>query len=96
LVTGSLKIVNNFNETGEDENYLLALNYIKSKSKMDVSIVDMTQLDTVKQETTTELATSNQIKKDTVLGDKKLSNDDIVKIAYEDAKDVDIEAKEML
>ena len=94
LVTSRLKIKNSFGAKNEDENYLLALNYIKNKSKLDVSLIDLSPIDSSKAEAATNLTAGVQ-KSDTILSDKKLSNDDIVKIAYEDAKDVDAEAKQL-
>lgn len=94
LVTSRLKIKNSFGGTNEDENYLLALNYIKNKSKMEVSLVDLSPIEPSKPDTETDSADVAQ-SAGTAATDKKLSNEDIIKIAYEDAKDVDAEAKEL-
>lgn len=94
LVTSRLKITNSFGGTNEDENYLLALNYIKNKSKMEVSLVDLSPVDSSKSDISAD-STTTAGKSEVVAADKKLSNEDIIKIAYEDAKDVDAEAKEL-
>jgi hypothetical protein len=99
--TDKLVIKNSFDTPVDDGNYLLALNLIKEKSKLDVtSSADLnkdTALTRVEPPTNTEETGTKPTKSDSTIAsttpnNAKLSNDDIVKIAYKDANDVDTEA----
>jgi hypothetical protein len=92
--TGKLSVNNKFEEAGNDENYLSAINLIKEKSKMEVNVNDVAVDNTTKPGNTGDETTGEK----SPGGTKKpanLSNDEIVKIAYNDAKDVEKEAKEL-
>ena len=94
--TGKLSVKNRFDEPGSDENYLSAINLIKEKSKMEVNVNEVAA-ENFKTNGTSEETTSGDKSSGTKKGTKptNLSNDEIVKIAYSDAKDVEKEAKEL-
>ena len=93
IATGKLLINNYFDEPISESNYLLALNLIKEKAKLEVSAggpelfigPNSNSLDASGTE-------SGEIK---TSGNKKLSNDELVKIASEDAEDAQKEAKDL-
>ena len=92
--TDKLIVKNSFDQEIDDSNYLLAMKYIKEKSKMDVSPVESVTTDASKEiDTVSAQLASNQNKNTTTT--TGLTNDDIVKIAYNDAKDVETEAKDL-
>jgi hypothetical protein len=98
LGTDKLIIKNLFDEVLDDASYLLALNFIKEKSKMEVSDISASvnsSAATVKDvaSETAVAATTNKDK--TIPTSIKLSNNDIVKIGYADAEDVAKEAKDL-
>ncbi len=98
LGTDKLIIKNLFDEVLDDASYLLALNFIKEKSKMEVSDVNASlnsSAATVKDvaSETAVAATTNKDK--TTPNSTKLSNNDIVKIGYADAEYVAKEAKDL-
>jgi len=91
--TGKLIITNYFDEPVSESNYLLALNLIKEKAKLEVNASgpelfigpNSNSLDTSGVDNGEIKASSN----------KKLSNDDLVSIAKEDAEDVQKDAKDL-
>ncbi|MBA3972075.1 MAG: PD40 domain-containing protein, partial [Bacteroidetes bacterium] len=101
-----LIIKNLFDEVLDDASYLLALNFIKEKSKMEVSSNDNGQSNAssstkdstassdlaIKTNTNTSKTTDNTGKTNPA---NNLSNADIVKIGYSDAADVAKEAKDL-
>ena len=89
-----LQIKNSFDQEIDDSNYLLAMQYIKEKSKMDVSPVEAVTNEASKETETTQEVVSNKTTT-TAKTNTSLTNDDIVKIAYNDAKDVAKEAKDL-
>ena len=102
LAADKLIIKNSFNEPESDTTYMLAVNFIKEKSKLDVSPVTETnpEVAAVKEQNPTAqendinqqpniAKTNTAAKADTVKTTPQLSNDDIVKIAYKDAEDAD-------
>lgn len=96
--TDKLIIKNMFDEEMDESSYLLALNFIKEKSKMDVNTSEQTNTTTSeKKDSITD--PSNQetlaVDKTKVAPNLKLTNDDIVKIAYADAADVEKEAQDI-
>lgn len=101
LVSNKLIIKNLFNEPAADTSYLLALNLIKEKAKLEVGgTTDFAVNDTSKTETvvatpvdTASLASSKN-NTGTTTG-PELSNEDIIRIAYKDAKESETEAKEL-
>ncbi len=85
-------IVKNIFETGEgDANYLMALKFIKEKAKLNVNVNEVA--------TATKPETKN-IQPEAVVKNSKpkpgtpLTNEDIIKIANDDAKSVEAEAKD--
>jgi hypothetical protein len=95
--TGKLTVKNSFDQPASDDNYLSVISLIKEKSKMDVNVNEVAAENPSKTNGTGEDATADN---KTVPGkaEKKptnLSNDEIVKIAYTDAKEVEKEAKEL-
>jgi len=98
LGTDKLIIKNLFDEPVDDASYLLAMKYIKDKSKMDVSSAN--EIAAANNKTTTNETTTNKNTENTTTNENKnqpvnISNSDIVKIAYNDAKEVETEAKEL-
>jgi hypothetical protein len=94
--TGKLLVKNSFDQPASDDNYLSVISLIKEKSKMDVNVNDVALDNPAKTNGTTDDATADM--KTPGKPEKKpvnLSNDEIVKIAYTDAKDVEKEAKEL-
>lgn len=91
--TGKLNVKNSVEEPSNDENYLSAINLIKEKSKMEINVNEMA-LDNSGKTTSGD---ENNSDKPISTGTKpaNLSNEEIVKIAYNDAKDVEREAKEL-
>jgi hypothetical protein len=95
--TGKLNVKNSFDQPASDDNYLSVISLIKEKSKMDVNVNDVPAENPSKTNAAGEDATTDNT---TTPGkaEKKptnLSNDEIVKIAYTDAKEVEKEAKEL-
>jgi hypothetical protein len=102
--TDKLVIKNMFDGVIDDANYLNALALIKEKSKMEVSTV-------VVENTTPETSVNNRAdttnayfkekngfavnENKSAEPNKTLTNNDIIKIAYDDAKDVAAEAKDI-
>lgn len=100
LVTNKLIIKNLFNESAADTSYLLALSLIKEKAKLEVgSSTDFAVNDTSKTETATPVDTASlasaKNNTGTTTTGAELSNEDIVRIAYKDAKESETEAKEL-
>jgi hypothetical protein len=98
LLSNKLIIKNFFNEPVADTNYMLALNVIKEKAKLEVvGATDFAVNDTSKTETaaTTPVDTAALATNRTTTAGAELSNEDIVRIAYKDAKDSETEAKEL-
>lgn len=93
--TGKLSVKNHFEEQGGDENYLSAINLIKEKSKMEVNVNDVATDNPSKTNTDETTAGTKPAGSKTGTKPANLSNDEIVKIAYADAKDVEKEAKEL-
>lgn len=93
--TGKLNVKNKTDESGGDENYLFAINLIKEKSKMEVNVNDVAVDNPSKTNGTDETTPSGEKPVKTGTKPTNLSNDEIVKIAYADAKDVEKEAKEL-
>ncbi|MGZ4056168.1 MAG: hypothetical protein ACXVPM_14755, partial [Bacteroidia bacterium] len=96
--TDKLIIKNMFDEEMDESSYMLALNFIKEKSKMDVNASETSTAASTPKDTT---AVDNS-DKTTAVADKtkvapgtKLTNADIVKIAYSDADDVEKEAQDI-
>ncbi|MFL5762805.1 MAG: hypothetical protein ACJ77K_02615 [Bacteroidia bacterium] len=97
LGTDKLIIKNMFDEVLDDASYMLALNFIKEKSKMDVNAGDAgtaTASGAVKDKDTTGQAGSTAVKGNPT-SPTKLSNNDIVKIGYADADEAAAEAKDL-
>lgn len=98
LGTDKLIIKNLIDDVIDDANYLLALNFIKEKSKMDVRDIiasantSASNLKDTSLETNATVKTNNAIATST---NTKLSNNDIVKIGYADAEYVSKEAKDL-
>jgi hypothetical protein len=95
--TGKLSVKNSFDQPASDDNYLSVISLIKEKSKMEVNVNEVAAENPSKTNGTGEDAT---VDNKTTPGktEKKptnLSNDEIVKIAYTDAKEVEKEAKEL-
>jgi hypothetical protein len=96
--TEKLLVKNSFDESVDDNNYLLALNFIKEKAKMDVNANEamfkdtpvVTDPSTVKKDTV-----STALKTDDTKIAASITNVELVKIAYDDAEDVQKEAKEI-
>lgn len=96
LGTDKLIIKNLFDEVLDDASYLLALNFIKEKSKMDVNVNDASASNasaTKDPESTTDATATT--KDNAATNTTKLTNDDIVKIGYSDAEEVAKEAKDL-
>ncbi|MBL0329163.1 MAG: PD40 domain-containing protein [Bacteroidetes bacterium] len=96
LGTDKLIIKNLFDEVLDDASYLLALNFIKEKSKMDVNVNDASASNTSTTkdaDNATDVAATT--KDNTTTNTTKLTNDDIVKIGYSDAEEVAKEAKDL-
>ncbi|MCC6837483.1 MAG: PD40 domain-containing protein, partial [Bacteroidia bacterium] len=103
LGTDKLLIKNLFDEPVDDANYLAVIKVLKEKSKMEVSTAqeiaeaktaaaanaNNNQNNETANANTQEEAASNAKTQPT-----NLSNEEIVKIAYNDAKDIETEAKE--
>lgn len=121
--TDKLIIKNLFDEPVDDQSYLLALNFIKEKARLDAGVdaanaaaaknnsgnegnnssqenvakTDNTSAGNAKiteNSTTDNAKTADNNAKSNVTG-KGLSNDAIVKIAYDDAKETENEAKDL-
>lgn len=91
--SGKLNINNKISEPGNDDNYLSAISIIKEKSKMDINVNDVAIDNPTKTTTGEEAGSDKPTSKSTKPAN--LSNDEIVKIAYSDAKEVEKEAKEL-
>ncbi len=93
--TDKLEVKNFFDEAIDDNNYLSALNYIKEMAKMDVNANETIGRKAAEQDTL-------KAGKDSVLSriaepgsGQSMSDNALVKIAYDDAADVQKEAKEI-
>lgn len=104
LGTDKLIIKNLFDEPVDEQSYMLALNFIKEKSKMEVNANDAANSASVSK--TDNNAADNKTQEKTIADNSqntaktnstaaKLSNDDIVKIATDDAKETEQEAKDL-
>ncbi len=94
LVTDKLLVKNEIAEANSDKNYLFALNFIRQKSKMDVVALDLAAANDAKT-AADSAALAASLAKTTPKTNTQLSNDDIVKIAYRDARTADTEAVNM-
>lgn len=95
--TDKLLVKNFFDEAVDDNNYLLALNFIKEKAKMDVNANEAMFRDTqpaVTQETKKDSIPATPAQVDTKTS-ASITNAELVKIAYDDAEDIQKEAKEL-
>ena len=91
-----LIIKNLFDEPISDSNYLLAINVIKEKSKLDISpVTTLSNTETPLDETASATEKDTVQEAEVVKTNTKLSNDDIVKIAYQDANVADTEATDI-
>ncbi|MBN8704026.1 MAG: PD40 domain-containing protein, partial [Bacteroidetes bacterium] len=95
-----IQVKNKFDQAPSESNYMLALNFIKDKAKMDVNTNEAVYSSVqttapVVQASVDTLAKSTASVVDSVPATTKptISNKDIVKIAYEDAKEALEEAK---
>jgi len=99
--TEVLTVKNFFDEAIDDNNYLLALNFIKEKAKMEISANESASKEsgTVKVSVTKPDSTLNLqnslTNSATPKPDGSISNSDLVKIAYDDAAEVQKEAAEL-
>lgn len=98
LGTDKLIVKNLFDEAVDDASYLLALNFIKERSKMDVSSnpaenASPSTNETASNDTEANKEAGNAAEKGNKNG--SLSNDQIVKIAYDDAQDTRKEADDL-
>ncbi|MBK7183655.1 MAG: PD40 domain-containing protein [Bacteroidetes bacterium] len=99
--TDKLIVKNLFDEEVDDASYMLAMKLIKEKSKLEASsaaeIAEAKNNTAATAQTTTETNTAST-EQDGTANSKttptNLSNEEIIKIAYSDAKDVETEAKE--
>jgi hypothetical protein len=92
LPSDRLLIKNLFDEAISDSNYLLAINVIKEKAKMDVIPSTESGISTSKEDSVSASETAIVQQTTTPKTTKTLSNDDIIRIAYNDASIVDTEA----
>lgn len=96
LETDKLNIKNLFDEAISDSNYLLAINVIKEKSKLNVTpVTELSINNTAKEDSVSAPETAIVQQNTTTKTNTKLSNDDIVKIAFNDANVVDTEATDL-
>lgn len=96
IETDKLQIKNLFDEAVSDSNYLLAINVIKEKSKLNVTpVTELAVTNTAKEDSLSTNETASVEQPATTKINAKLSNDDIVKIAYKDATVVDTEATDL-
>lgn len=97
MVSDKLHITSHFTDAPSDTSYLMVINLIKERSKLDVTPVISEPLVTdVSTGTDTEVATNTSTPVDTTHKvSPTLSNEDIVRIAYRDAKETEAEAKEL-
>ncbi|MBL7883124.1 MAG: PD40 domain-containing protein, partial [Bacteroidia bacterium] len=103
--TSKLLVKNMFDETADDASYMLAMKLIKEKSKMEVaSALEIAEAKnnsntkpTLAEETNSKSNTSVAQNKNNSTGNQSssLSNNEIVKIAFDDAKEIEKEAKEL-
>lgn len=95
--TDKLVIKNLFDATPSDTSYLLAINLIKEKSKLDVGVIvpDFAATEPEKAENGNDTSSLAVAKAATTTAVRELSNEDIVRIAYRDAKESEAEAKEV-
>ncbi len=102
LGTDKLIIKNLFDEPVDDANYLAVIKVLKEKSKMEVStaqeIADAKNAAANANNNQANETANNNTQEENASNSKtqptNLSNEEIVKIAYNDAKDVETEAKE--
>ncbi|MBI2269798.1 MAG: PD40 domain-containing protein [Bacteroidetes bacterium] len=95
--TDKLLVKNFFDEAVDDNNYLLALNFIKEKAKMDVNANEAMFRDpqpAATQETKKDSASTATAPVDAKTS-ASITNAELVKIAYDDAEDIQKEAKEL-
>ncbi|MDF2436561.1 MAG: WD40-like beta Propeller containing protein [Bacteroidota bacterium] len=107
--TDKLIIKNLFDEPVDDQSYLLALNFIKEKARMEAGVDAANAAAAAKNNASADEGNNNSTANNTEkAGDNKtgdnskstpsgasLSNDAIVKIAYDDAKEAETEAKDL-
>lgn len=100
LGTDKLIIKNLFDEPADEQSYLLALNFIKDKAKLEAG-TNETPTSVAKTENANDNSTGQNNVSKTEDNNKtnttptKLSNNDIIKIAYDDAKEAETEAKDL-
>lgn len=108
LGTDKLIVKNLFDEPVDDQSYMLALNFIKEKSKMEINAnetgnnasiakTENNAADNKTEEQNTAIDSGNKTdnsSKNTATA-AKLSNNDIIKIANDDAKEAEKEAKDL-
>jgi hypothetical protein len=99
--TDKLIVKNLFDEEVDDSSYMLAMKLIKEKSKLEASsaaeIAEAKNNTAATAQTTSETNTASTEQEGTANSKTtptNLSNEEIIKIAYSDAKDVETEAKE--
>jgi hypothetical protein len=100
VATDKLIIKNLFDESLSDTSYMLSLALIKEKSKLTISppvdFANTTDIDKTQTNAVDSATIASNTKKDTsAVYVKELSNEDIVRIGYRDAKETEAEAKEV-
>ncbi len=95
--TEKLMIKNFFDESVDDNNYLLALNFIKEKAKMEVNASEILTKDVTAVSTAPQDSKNDSVSGSTseIKPSGSISNTELIKIAYDDAADAQKEAKEM-
>lgn len=100
VASDKLIIKNFFDESLSDTSYMLSLALIKEKSKLTISppvdFANTTDIDKPQTNAVDSAIIASNTKKDTTaVYVKELSNEDIVRIGYRDAKETEAEAKEV-
>lgn len=100
VTSDKLVIKNFFDESLSDTSYMLSLALIKEKSKLTISppvdFANTTDIDKPQTNAVDTTTIASNTKKDTAaVYVKELSNEDIVRIGYRDAKETEAEAKEV-
>ncbi|MEW6467281.1 MAG: hypothetical protein AB1458_00065 [Bacteroidota bacterium] len=92
--TEVVKIINKFDQNVSDADYLSAMEYIKQKSKLNVNYNQTTASNELPEDSLDDSGTTVSNGKDP---DTKTdyTNEELIKIAYDDAKDVQKEANEL-
>ncbi len=97
--TNKLLLKNRFDEELGEASYLSTLDIIKEKSKLDATITapEQTSVGLTKDSVAVDSITKNKLAtaKPKIAANTKLTNSDIIKIAYADAADVEQEAKDI-